>query len=49
MLAGTKLRDLVVEQLNGIGNTMDLECNASMAYDDLKWAIQAKENYDGKV
>jgi len=49
MFAGTKVRDLVVEQLSGIGNIMNLECNASMAYDDLKWAIQAKEDDDGKV
>ena len=49
MFAGTKVGDLVVEQLNGIENIMNLECNASQAYDDLKWAIQAKEADDGKV
>ncbi|KIM40957.1 hypothetical protein M413DRAFT_28064 [Hebeloma cylindrosporum] len=49
MLAGTKIGDLVVEHLHGIGNIMNLECNATAAYDDFKWAIQAMEAGDGKV
>ena len=49
MFVGTEIRDLVVEHLNGVENIMNLEMNASEAYDDLKWTIQAKEDDDGKV
>ena len=49
MFAGTKVRDLVIEHLNGVGNTMNLQSDASKAFDDLRWAIEAKEDEDGKV
>jgi hypothetical protein len=49
MLAGIEVGDLVVEHLNGVGNIMTLELNALQAYDDFRWAIQAKVEDDGKV
>jgi len=49
MLAGTEVVDFVVEHLNSVGNIMTLEWNASQAYDDFRWAIQAKVEDDGKV
>jgi hypothetical protein len=48
MLAGTEVRDLVVTHLNGIRNIMNLQRDASQAYSDLQWAIEAKED-NGKV
>jgi len=45
MLAGTKVRDLVVQHLNDIGNVMNLEWNAQTAYDNNEWAIQADEDH----
>ena len=49
MLAGPEEGDLVVEHLNSVGNIMTLEWNASQAYADFRWAIQAKVEDDGKV
>lgn len=50
MLAGTKVRDLVEKHINGIGNITNLQSDASITYDDLWWAIEAKEDEgDGKV
>jgi hypothetical protein len=50
MFAGPKIRDLVEKNINGIGNIMALQSDASMAYDDLRWAIEAKEDErNGKV
>lgn len=48
MFVGAEIRDLVVEHLNGVENIMNLEMNASQAYNDLRWTIQAKED-DGEV
>jgi hypothetical protein len=48
MLAGQEVRDLVIDNLNRIGNVMNLEWNAQTAYDDIEWAIQADED-QGKV
>jgi hypothetical protein len=44
MFAGPKIRDLVEKNINGIGNIMALQSDASMAYGDLRWAIEAKED-----
>ena len=47
MFAGTKIRDLVEKN---IGNTMALQSDASKAYGDLRWAIEANEDEpNGKV
>jgi hypothetical protein len=48
MFTGTEVRDLIFKHLNGVGNTVNLEGNASKAYDDHKWAIQAEVD-NGKV
>ena len=48
MMAGPRVRDIVVEHLNRIGNVMNLEYNAASAYDRIEWAIQADE-VDNKV
>ncbi|KAF8325089.1 uncharacterized protein EI90DRAFT_3129205 [Cantharellus anzutake] len=41
MLAGTAVRDLVLEQLNDLGNLLHIELNAHVAYDDIHWGIEA--------
>jgi len=44
------MRDLVEKYIDGIGNIMALQSDASMAYDNLRWAIEAKEDeHNGKV
>ena len=43
MLAGTAVRDLVLQQLNGLGNLMNLESNAHTAYNNIKWAIEGRD------
>jgi hypothetical protein len=48
MLAGTEVRDLVVQHLNDIGNVMNLQWDVQTAFDNTKWAIQADEDH-GKV
>ena len=50
MFAGTKIQDFVEKNINGIGNTMALQSDASKAYSDLRWAIEANEDEpNGKV
>ena len=48
MLAGPEVRDLVINNLNCIGNVMNLQWDAQTAYDKIEWAIQANEDR-GKV
>ena len=48
MLAGTAVRDLVLEQLNSLGNVMNIEANAHTAYDNIHWGIEAS-TVDGVV
>lgn len=48
MFAGPTVRDLVMQESNGLGNAMNLESNAHQAYNGFKWAIQANEN-NGRV
>ena len=48
MLAGTAVRDLIVKELNGIGNVMNIESNAHTTYDDISWGIEAR-NENGMV
>jgi len=43
MLAGTAVRDMVLEQLNNLGNVMNIESNAHTSYDDIFWGIEARE------
>ena len=43
MFAGTAVRDLVTEQLNDLGNVMNIESNAHTSYDDIFWGIEARE------
>jgi hypothetical protein len=42
------MQDLVIKHLNSIGNVMNLEMNVHATYDNIKWAIQAKD-HDDKV
>jgi hypothetical protein len=50
MFAGPKIRDLVEKNINSLGNIMALQSDASKAYGDLRWAIEAKEDEpNGKV
>jgi len=48
MLAGTIVRDLVLEQLNDLGNLMNIQTDAHTAYDDIFWGIEAR-NENGIV
>jgi hypothetical protein len=48
VFAGPKARDLVQESLNGVGNALDLELNAHMAYCELNWGIEAQD-HDGEA
>jgi len=48
MLAGTAVRDVVVQQLNGLGNVMNIQSDAHIAYDNIRWGIEAS-NVDGVV
>ena len=48
MLTGTAVCDLVLEQLNGLGNLMLIQSDAHTAYDDIYWGIEAL-NENGKV
>ena len=48
MLAGPEVRDLVIDNLNRIGNVMNLQWDAQTAYNKIEWAIQADEDR-GKV
>ena len=48
MLAGTAVRDRVLEQLNDLGNLVNLESNGHIAYDNIRWGIEAR-NEDGTV
>ncbi|KAK2459975.1 hypothetical protein APHAL10511_007981 [Amanita phalloides] len=43
MFAGEETRNEVMSHLNGIGNGMNLETNVHSAYDDLEWAIEARD------
>ena len=49
MFAGTTVRDLVMEHLNGIGNVMNLQVDARTTYDAIEWAIRAEKDGDDKV
>ena len=42
------MRDLVIDNLNRIGNVMNLQWDAQTAYDNIEWAIHADEE-QGKV
>jgi hypothetical protein len=44
MFAGNETRDLVIQHLNGLGNAVNLERNAHLAYDELKWGIEAQDD-----
>ena len=48
MLAGPAVRDLILKQLNGIGNVMNIQSDAYTAYDNLEWGIEAR-NDNGMV
>lgn len=48
MLAGTAVCDLVLKQLNDLGNLMNIESNGHTAYDDILWGIEA-HNENGMV
>ena len=42
MFAGTQVRDLVFQQLNQLGNLMNIESNAHTAYGELLWGIEGR-------
>jgi hypothetical protein len=48
VLAGTAVSNLVINELNGIGNVVNMESNAHAGYTDLTWGIEARDN-DGTV
>jgi hypothetical protein len=48
MLAGTAVRDLVLEQLNDLGNLVNLQSDAHTAYNNIRWGIEAR-NENGTV
>jgi len=48
MFAGTAVRDLVTEQLNDLGNYINIQSDAHTAYDDIFWGIEA-HNENGMV
>src|SRR5712671_6818805 len=43
MLAGTAVCDLVLEQLNGLGNLMNIGSDARAAHNDIRWGIEASD------
>ena len=43
MFAGIDAIRDIMSHLNGIGNVMNMEHNAHMTYDKLKWGIEARE------
>ena len=42
MLAGSAVRDLVLQQLNSLGNLMNIQSDAHTAYDNLRWGIESR-------
>jgi hypothetical protein len=48
MLAGPAVKDLILQQLNGIGNAINIQVDAHTAYHNLKWGIEAR-NDNGTV
>jgi hypothetical protein len=42
MFAGPETVKLIAQNLNSIGNVMNLEANTHIAYDALKWGIEAQ-------
>jgi len=42
MFAGTQVRDLVFQQLNQLGNVMNIQSDAHTAYDELHWGIEGR-------
>src|SRR5258708_8618205 len=48
LFGGQAVRDLVLQQLNDLGNLMLIESNAHTAYDEIRWGIEAC-NENGKV
>jgi len=43
MFAGSAVRDEVIQNLNSIGNVMNMQQDAHTDYGDLLWGIEAKE------
>ena len=41
MFAGQQAGDIVFEHMNGIGNVTNLQADAHMSYDTLRWGIEA--------
>ncbi|KAF8330331.1 uncharacterized protein EI90DRAFT_2922149, partial [Cantharellus anzutake] len=48
MLAGAAVRDLVLGQLNGLGNLIHVQSDAQTAYGDIYWGIEAR-NENGMI
>jgi hypothetical protein len=44
MLARPEVSNLVMQNLNGIGNFVNMQQDAHAAYDDLKWGIEAYDD-----
>jgi hypothetical protein len=44
MFAGPATRDLVLQNLNGVKNVMNIQGDAHTSYDNFKWGIEAKRN-----
>ena len=44
MLAGQATAGLVLTKLNGLGNVLNIQSDARMAYDDLEWGFEAQDD-----
>jgi hypothetical protein len=48
MMVGDDIRDLVMKNLNTLGNVMNLQSDSHSHYDESKWGIEVQNNC-GKV
>lgn len=48
VFAGTPVLNLVIQQLNSVGNVIDLQMDVHARYDEIEWGIQADKGL-GKV
>lgn len=47
--AGDEARSIVIQNLNRIGNVMNIEANASMSYHSMRWGIEASLDDEDRV
>jgi len=44
IFAGQATAALVLTEVNGLGNVLNLESDAHMTYDDLEWGFEAQDD-----